>query len=134
MTNLLIVLPDFDIKPYTHILPSLEKALISTADLLTLDAPDIAKRAQVPPGEVTKLTTALVDALHGTNESDNDPAHGKREEGLRNDGLMSDGQSLVDQWRSISTLDDGLDAALNGGIGVGYVTEFVGERLVTHIV
>ena len=128
MTNLLIVLPDFDVKPYTHILPSLEKALISTADLLTLDAPDIAKRAQVPPGEVKKLTAAVVDGLHGLSEPGDEPAGGDVNGGVRHGGQASDGQSLVDQWRTISTLDDGLDAALNGGIGVGYVTEFVGER------
>jgi RecA/RadA recombinase len=28
----------------------------------------------------------------------------------------------------ISTLDEKLDAALKGGIPVGYITEFVGER------
>lgn len=58
MTNLLTLLPEFDIKPFTHILPSLERALISTADLLTLDAVDVAKRAQVPPGEVRKLNVS----------------------------------------------------------------------------
>ena len=59
MTNLLTVLPDFDIQPFTHILPSLEKALVSAADLLTLDALDVAKRAQVPPGEVRKLNVSI---------------------------------------------------------------------------
>jgi len=62
MTNLLIVLPEFDVKPFTHILPSLEKALISTADLLTLEAVDVAKRAQVPPGEVKKLNVSKIQS------------------------------------------------------------------------
>jgi len=62
MTNLLSVLPDFDIQPYAHILPSLEKALISTADLLTLDALDVAKRAQVPPGDGRRLAIAVAVA------------------------------------------------------------------------
>ncbi|KAI6914064.1 hypothetical protein KC318_g4746, partial [Hortaea werneckii] len=104
MTNLLTVLPDLDIRPFTHILPSLEKALVSTADLLTLEPVDIAKRAQVPPREVEKLATTLVDALHATN-----------------------GEGLVNDAQAISTLDDDLDQRLNGGIAVGAVTEFVGE-------
>lgn len=105
MTNLLTVLPDFDLKPYAHIVPSLEKALISTADLLTLDAPDVAKRAQVPSAEVKKLTDALIEGLHG---------------GEVDDGVIGS--------RSISVLDDEFDVALGGGIKTKYLTEFVGER------
>ncbi|KAK1019355.1 DNA repair protein rhp57, partial [Friedmanniomyces endolithicus] len=71
MTNLLSVLPDFDIQPYAHILPSLEKALISTADLLTLDALDVAKRAHVPPGDVRRLAAAVLDGVHGSTLSVN---------------------------------------------------------------
>jgi DNA repair protein RAD57 len=48
MTDLLQVLPDLDSKPYSHLLPSLDRALITTNDLLTLDAADVAKRAQLP--------------------------------------------------------------------------------------
>jgi len=132
MTNLLTVLPDFDIKPFTHILPSLEKALISTADLLTVDAPDIAKRAQVPPGEVKKLATALVAELQATSERDEHEQVEDRQDAVRLDHQLGDGLSLVERWRTISSLDDGLDAALNGGIGVGCVTEIVGERLVSR--
>ena len=73
MTNLLSVLPEFDIRPFTHILPSLEKALISTADLLSLDAVDVAKRASVPTGEVKKLASALLESLHSKFSVSNGP-------------------------------------------------------------
>ncbi|KAK3719687.1 DNA repair protein rhp57 [Vermiconidia calcicola] len=126
MTNLVTVLPDFDVKPYTHILPSLEKALISTADLLSLHAVDVAKRAQIPPGEVTKLSNALLQSLHsgiiGTNST---PIE------LNNAGDAADQSELkypsTKQHRSISTLDERLDSALGGGIRPGYLTEIVGE-------
>ena len=124
MTNLLLVLPDFDPKPYTHILPSLEKALVSTADLLTLDASDNAKRAQVPAGEVSKLVDGLLEALHGECGLE-------VFDGVSRDHAIATGTDLIDRWRTISTLDDGLDAALNGGIAAGHVTEFVGERCVS---
>jgi DNA repair protein RAD57 len=126
MTNLLTVLPDFDTTPFTHILPSLERALISAADLLTLDALDVAKRAQVPPGEVKKLSEALLDRLHASlrdaNGRDLSVTDDKLFNGVRN------GLALVDEWSCISTLDDSIDGAIGRGIAPGYLTELVGER------
>ena len=123
MTNLLTVLPAFDIRPYTHILPSLEKALVATADLLSLDALDVAKRAQVPVGEVRKLADAVLEALQTSlgrtgQESEEDELNG------------GSNRRLNAECTSISTLDDYLDANLNGGIAPGYLTEIVGERYV----
>ena len=125
MTNLLTLLPEFDVRPYTHILPSLEKALVSTADLLTLDALDVAKRAQVPPGEVKKLASALLEGLHsalgGSNALQRDGASTAGSEVRPNDPSPS-------SPAAISTLDDQLDSSLGGGILPGYLTEVVGER------
>ncbi|KXT12595.1 hypothetical protein AC579_375 [Pseudocercospora musae] len=108
--NTLTVLPDFDVSNHTHILPSLERAHISTADLLSLDALHVAKRAHVPPGDVKKLADALIDALH----ADSQCQAGRHLGGIR-------------QRAMISTLDDGLDTVLGGGIARGHVTEMVGE-------
>jgi hypothetical protein len=47
MTDLQHVLADFDVRPFSHVLPSLDKALVTTADLLTLDVAQVAKRAQL---------------------------------------------------------------------------------------
>lgn len=117
MTNILTVLPDFDTSVYSHILPSLEKALISAADLLTLDAVDVAKRAQVPPGEVKKLADALIDALRADTPSDDATST-----------ALPNGAHVAQRWATISTLDDDLDNALGGGIALGHLTEIVGER------
>ncbi|KAK3704084.1 DNA repair protein rhp57 [Vermiconidia calcicola] len=126
MTNLVTVLPNFDVKPYTHILPSLEKALISTADLLSLHAVDVAKRAQVPPGEVTKLSDALLQSLHsGVNGTISTPDR-RNNAGSAADELEP-GNAITKQRTSISTLDERLDFALGGGIRPGYLTEVVGE-------
>ena len=124
MTNLLSVLPDFDIRPFTHVLPSLEKGLISTADLLTLDALDVAKRAQLPPGEVKKLGDALLEAL----QKNLDVSDGLAGEHSAVHGDEATGDTSHPLRRShISTLDDRLDAALGGGIANGCLTEIVGE-------
>ncbi|KAI6795803.1 hypothetical protein KC361_g4812 [Hortaea werneckii] len=125
MTNLLTVLPDLDIRPFTHILPSLEKALVSAADLLTLEPADIAKRAQVPPREVEKLATTLVDGLNGG--SGDDATREGSDAGHAGAGIAIDGEGLANDAQAISTLDDDFDRLLNGGIAVGAVTEFVGE-------
>ncbi|KAK4505269.1 hypothetical protein PRZ48_003232 [Zasmidium cellare] len=117
MTNLLTVLPDFDVADFSHIIPSLERALVSTADLLSLDALDVAKRAQVPPGEVKKLAQAVLDALHA--ELAQQPGRDQDLDGSR--------RGLADRWTTISTLDHALDFALGGGVARGHLTEIVGE-------
>jgi DNA repair protein RAD57 len=124
MTDLLQVLPDFDAKPYTHLLPSLDKALITANDLLTLDAADVAKRAQLPAGELRKLADAVIAALH------QQLGFGGGEAGVGNSFLSASGipDAPNGGWTCISTLDPELDAALGGGIPRGYLVEITGER------
>lgn len=127
MTNLLSLLPEFDIRPFTHILPSLEKALISTADLLSLDAVDVAKRASVPTAEVKKLAAALLESLHSKLSVSNRPQQNDIEPADHEDRP----HHLHDAAPSIiSTLDERIDSNLGGGIASGYLTEIVGERYV----
>jgi len=125
MTDLLTVLPLFPTSPFSNVLPSLERNQIAVADLITLDAVDIARRAQLPAREVRRLTDALLEALHddlaiGSTTSQPDAEN--------RSSLVSAGTSLVDKWSTISLLDEHLDAALGGGIPTGYLTEIVGER------
>ncbi|KAJ4987515.1 DNA repair protein RAD57 [Stagonosporopsis vannaccii] len=118
MTDLLQVLPGFETRPFSHLLPSLDRALVTTADLLTLDAHHVAKRAQLPAAELRKLVDALVPALH-------------RQLGLGGDAAAPACPpalaSPAAPWACISTLDDALDAALGGGIPPGYLVEVAGE-------
>jgi DNA repair protein RAD57 len=123
MTDLLQVLPDFDAKPFTHLLPSLDKALITANDLLTLDAADVAKRAQLPAEELRKLADAVVHALHqhlgfGAEEA----------AGTSCLAALGNPDTAGDEWTCISTLDAKLDTALGGGIPRGYLVEVTGER------
>ena len=134
MTDLLHTLPDFPTQSYTHLLPSLEKHLITIADLLTLDALEIAKRAQLPVLDLRRLANHIIAALQedlGLIEDgpvENEPA--RQPEIKKNARLKKNGRDVVDQWTTISTLDDDLDAALGGGIPTGYITEIAGERYV----
>lgn len=127
MTDLLHTIPDFPTKSYTHLLPSLEKHLITTTDLLTLDALEIAKRAQLPLLDVRRLAAHVIAILHrqlGVTQAVGD--HG----GI-GASLKKSGNEIVGQWSTISTLDDALDEALGGGIPTGYITEITGERYIT---
>lgn len=122
MTDLLQVLPDFKTAKYSHLIPSLDKAHITTSDLLTLDAADVAKRAQLPPAEVVKLAEAVLQALQsdiGVHTSEE--ANATRQE-------PKSASYVRREWQTISTLDDKLDLALGGGIPMGYMTEITGER------
>lgn len=126
MTDLFVTIPDFPIKPYTHLLPSLEKHLITTSDLLTLDAPEIAKRAQLPLFDVRRLADHVVSILQRQLGLGVIPdADDQQQAG---ECLRKSGREITSQWSTISSLDDSLDRALGGGIPTGYLTEVVGER------
>jgi hypothetical protein len=123
MTDLLQVLPDFDSSPYSHLLPKLEKVLVSVNDLLTLEPAQVAKHAQLPAGELKKLRDDIVGELH---------RHlgfgGEERPGHRIPAVPGDACEPESGWRCISTLDEKLDAALGGGIPAGHLVEITGER------
>ncbi|KAK0608989.1 DNA repair protein rhp57 [Lasiodiplodia hormozganensis] len=122
MSDLHHVLPDgFPAHHFSHLLPSLDRHRVTTTDILTLDAVDLAKRAQVPVAELRKLQQAIVSALHaelGVADS--------VEAADAGNNAAADGWHAA-EWRTISTLDDRLDAELGGGIPAGYLTEITGE-------
>ncbi|KAF9634188.1 putative dna repair protein rad57 protein [Lasiodiplodia theobromae] len=125
MSDLHHVLPDgFPAHHFSHLLPSLDRHRVTTTDILTLDAVDLAKRAQVPVAELRKLQQAIVSALHaelGVADS--------VEAADAGNNAVADGWHAA-EWRTISTLDDRLDAELGGGIPAGYLTEITGERYI----
>ncbi|QDS76813.1 hypothetical protein FKW77_002653 [Venturia effusa] len=125
MTDLLIVLPDFETAKYSHLIPSLDKAHITTCDLLTLDAAHVAKRAQLPPAEVARLAEAVLQALR--NDVDGFTSEHPKATRQEPKNASKNAQLALREWRTISTLDDKLDLALGGGIPTGYMTEITGE-------
>ena len=127
MTDILHLLPDFPIQPFSNIVPSLEKHNITVTDLLTCDAADLAKRSQVPVREVRRLTDSVLHNLQAQLGLNHDPS--TKISAQPNDNiLVKSGVELLSNWQTISLLDDGLDAALGGGIPSDYLTEITGER------
>ena len=139
--DLLTILPNFNTKLYTHILPPLERRYITTVDLITLDYLEIAKRARIPPADVRRLCADVVAGLHGDlgfgpSSEDISGRNGKiQDEGEKVDS-PEDGRKILDlsRWNTISTLDPVLDELLGGGIPTGYLTEVTGERYNSSIV
>ena len=131
MTDLLHTLPNFPTKSYTHLLPSLENHLITTTDLLTLNAVDIGKRARLPVLDVRRLANHILKELKGqlglpvAEDEFNGPAD---EEHDQTRCLQKSGRDLCRPLKFIQTLDDDLDETLGGGIPLGYITEIAGER------
>lgn len=123
MTDLLHTIPGFPTKTYAHLLPSLEKHLVTTTDLLTLDALDIAKRAQLPLLDVRRLINHVVTILQSQLGLSQGPDCSDFQGSLRKSG-----KETVGKWGTISLIDDSLDGAIGGGIPTGYVTEITGER------
>lgn len=122
MTDLTAVLPSFPTHQYVRLVPSLEKNLVTTADLLTLDCVEIAKRAQLPLLDVKRLCNAVLEALQGNL------GIAENRETQPGSVLRKTGKEILNSWSTISTLDDDLDVALGGGIPTGYITEVTGER------
>lgn len=119
MTDLSTVLPDFPVEAYTRLIPSLENNRITSIDLITLDASEIAKRARLPLPEVRKLCQDVLEALQSSCEQ------------VVNESLeetSNDDNTHAMRWSTIGTLDEDIDAALGGGMPCGYVTEVTGER------
>ena len=134
MTDLLSTVPTFPTKSYAHLIPSLEQHLITTTDLLTLDAVDIAKRSRLPVLDVRRLAnhiTVVLQAQLGLrvdNEQNFEiPGSPGDKDGSN---LRNTGNALFKEWPTISTLDPDLDTVLGGGIPPGYITEIAGERYV----
>lgn len=138
--DLLLVLPGFVTKPFAHILPPLERAKVTTVDVITLDSLEIAKRARVPPADVRRLSSCIVEALHtdvgfekpqtNTGASDGPSSSINPDAASRTIGSST---KRTSQWNTISTLDPAMDALLGGGIPTGYVTEVTGERYVAGV-
>ncbi|KAL4934642.1 putative DNA repair protein (Rad57) [Aspergillus undulatus] len=130
--DLLSILPNFPVKPYSHILPPLERSRVNTVDLISLDTLEIAKRAHVPLSDVRRLANQVIKALHndvGFEESPR-PEHEQLDSSLDLDVPLIPGprtQLDLSRWCTISTLEPTLDNWLNGGIPTGYVTEVTGE-------
>ena len=126
MTDLTAVLPGFPTQQYAHLLHSLEKNLVTTVDLITLDVAEIAKHTQLPLLDLKRLCSAVLEALHvslGVHDASNESPG-------NTSSLRKTGKDVLNSWNTISTLDDELDRALGGGVPTGYITEVTGERYI----
>ena len=122
MSDILQLLPNIDTEPFEKVLERLEKANISSNDLMTLGPVDVARRADVSIDQVRELTATLITQLHAQLGFDApEDTHEKEKDGF------TGSHKKDSEWSQISTLDDELDAALGGGFPAGQVCEVTGE-------
>ncbi|KAK7415827.1 DNA repair protein rhp57 [Neonectria punicea] len=148
MTDLLHILPSFPIPRFVPLLPAIEHHGLTTTDLLTLHPADIAKQTRLPILDLKRLIAAVQISLSDDlgppqqpllpledpdpkPETEPAPTSDSAEPPLPVPAPVPT-QSPVPAIEPprlplISTLDDGLDAALGGGIPVGAVSEITGE-------
>src|SRR5271156_1238566 len=103
MTDLSIVLPGFATQQYARLIPSLEKNLVTTTDLITLEPVDIAKRAQLPLLDVKRLCNAVLQELQrdlGIRQTI-DTGAGSEESPST---LRETGDQIIKPWHTISSL------------------------------
>ena len=133
MTDLPTILPDFQTRPHTHLLPSLDRHGITVADLLSLDALEIAKRVSLPILDLRRLAQDVAHAIQDDldisvtahNTSDELFTSSSRDDLNR---CQRFGTVALKRWDTVSFLDATLDEAIGGGVPTGYVTEITGER------
>ncbi|EXJ80073.1 hypothetical protein A1O3_08359 [Capronia epimyces CBS 606.96] len=133
MSDLLEVLPDFDIKPFTHLFHSLEKNDITVTDLVTSDPKEIARRCPLPSADVQRLVSEIIQALQGDVQSGVKTCKITATRNINTAGTAggcdSEGTGSV-RGEKVKTLDTAIDRALAGGFQPGHITEIVGESAV----
>ena len=129
MTDLLHIIPNFPVNSYEVLIRGLEQHLVTTVDILTLDAVEIHKRTKLGLIDIQRLAahvTAILQQqldLRKDNEQQNNSTPRAEEKTLGRTG-----NDLMQRWSTIGVLDEELDTVLEGGIPTGYITEVTGER------
>ena len=133
MSDLLEILPEFDLKPYSHLLHSLEKNDITVTDLITLDLVEIARKCPLPLLDVRRLVSDVIEAL----QKDLKMLPSKQSTSSELLASTSDGKPPPNgaslklrrqELEYVKTLDPAIDKLLGGGFATGYVAEIAGER------
>jgi DNA repair protein RAD57 len=129
MSDLRDVLPDFNAKPYTHLLHSLEKNGITVTDLVSLDPVEIARKCPLPLLDLRRLVTDVIYALQkDLNMLDHKQSTSSDLLASTTDHEPTPKTSLGNELTFVKTLDPAIDKLLGGGLPIGYITEVVGER------
>ncbi|KAJ9601982.1 DNA repair protein rhp57 [Cladophialophora chaetospira] len=126
------VLPNFDLRNYTHLIRSLERNQITVVDLCTRDPKEIARICPLPSTDVQRLAKDVIEHLQ------RDVTNGLRKKRRATVAELEDGttedtpdgkrpKSITHKKDMISTLDPTFDKALGGGIIPGHLTELTGE-------
>lgn len=130
MADLREVLPGLDLKPWRHLTYSLEKKNVTTAELISLDPIEIARKCPLPLKEVGRMAAAVTRALQvdlgllGKVSPARTQVDG--EEPPRKKVKLE--AKPIHEVEYVKILDQRIDDALGGGFPTGSISEIVGER------
>jgi DNA repair protein RAD57 len=129
MTDLLHILPSFPLSAFAALLPTIERHGLTTTDLLTTHPADLAKRTQIPIIDLRRFLAAIQASLTDDLPLSRPlaPPFTPSSPSTQDKQPEPSASLPPSSQQFISTLDDGLDAALGGGIPTGHITEFTGE-------
>ncbi|KAK5949752.1 DNA repair protein rhp57 [Knufia fluminis] len=136
MADLIEILPNFDLQPWRHLTYSLEKKNILTAELVSLDPIEIARKCPLPLKEVRRMAAAVTEALRADAGYRCMPPpprpqdKGDSEEPPRKRVRLEDPKPSIKDLQYVKTLDARIDEALGGGFPAGSICEIVGESAV----
>lgn len=132
MADLTQILPDFDVQPWRHLTYSLEKKNILTAELISQDPLEIAKKCPLPLKEVKRMVAAVHAALQADVRRHNFAVTRRGQGGTREPPRKRQRTGKAPDTRKkmqfIRTLDKEIDQCLGGGFPIGHICEIVGER------
>ncbi|TFA99290.1 DNA repair protein rhp57 [Trichoderma ghanense] len=133
MTDLLHILPSFPLSAFAALIPTIERHALTTTDLLTSHPADLAKRTQLPIIDLRRFLAAIQASLTDDLPPSRPlappppPPPSTPSSPSAKDKPPKPSTPPPSSGNFISTLDDGLDAALGGGIPISHITEFTGE-------
>ncbi|KAL7812488.1 P-loop containing nucleoside triphosphate hydrolase protein [Trichoderma gracile] len=129
MTDLLHILPSFPLSAFAALIPTIERHALTTTDLLTTHPADLAKRTQLPIIDLRRFLAAIQASLTDDLPPSRPlaPPPPSTPSSPSTEDKQPKPSASHPSGHFISTLDDGLDAALGGGIPTGLITEFTGE-------
>lgn len=132
MADLKDVLPHFDIQPWRHLTYSLEKKNVLTAELISQDAVEIARRCPLPLKEVKRLIVAVNAALQAdlsfATITPRSTPEEETKEAARKEPRREQPRRVKKRMTFVRTLDADIDHCLGGGFPTGSICEIVGER------
>lgn len=128
----LSTVPRLDLRPYSHLIHSLQKNDYTVADLLSLEPSEIARKCPLPLLDVRRLVAEVIRCLQ-IDAGMSSERQSTSSELLASTTATTPEQASLSEVGYVKTLDPRIDEVLGGGFATGYISEIAGERYVKSL-